>query len=748
MRTLFILRGCPASGKDYWVNKNNLKQYTLSADDIRLLYQSPILNEEGKLIISQNNDGVVWDMLIKLLEDRMKRGEFIVINATHYRNSMLLKYKKLIHKYRYRAYVIDFTEVPLDELLKRNSERDEYKYVPEDVIRKMYALFQVEKKPTTYAKMISKEEAEEMLKETAIFDYNDYEEVVIFGDIHGCYDPLKEWFDKHPFSETTSYIFTGDYTDRGIQNKEVLEFLIKLSEHKNVLFLEGNHEKWLRMYANDHSTIKPIDTSEFSVLKKFSKHIATYIKHEKIRSSEFINNTVPQIESIDPKALRTFCGKFAQMAYINFRGRTIFVCHGGIPCKPNIFIPTYQLINGVGKYEDTDELYRAWENSDVTMAHAHRNVLDHDVKVADNIFNLCDTVEHGGYLRVLVFDGGGNDHIYKIKNNTFREQSFVEQEISKDIVAELENSKYIVKKDFGDISSYNFTREAFRKRIWNDLTCKARGLFLDNHTKSVVMRSYDKFFNACEIDATKYENLKRNLVFPMACYKKENGFLAMVTVYNDKLLFGSKSSIEGPYVEYIKEVFYTLPDLARESIYEYARVNNVSFVFECINHNDNTHPIWYAKDHLILLDIIYNEFEFKKAPYAVVKSFATNYGLEYKKLVTTFSTWDEFWAFKKDHDSESPNAYKPSHEGFVFEDATGFMFKYKLPFYRYWKGNRHYLEALQHGRPLNFVFKEERDVKVYGILKNIEDPTNLTIVDIEKMYYGNDLLPMEDYYDK
>lgn len=744
MRTLFILRGCPASGKDYWINKNNLKQYTLSADDIRLLYQSPILNEDGKFIISQNNDGVVWDMLIKLLEDRMKRGEFIVINATHYRNSMLLKYKKLIHKYRYRAYVIDFTDVLLDELLRRNRTRDGYKFVPEDAIRKMYALFQVEKKPTTYAKMISKEEAEVMLKETAIFDYNNYEEVVIFGDIHGCYDPLKEWFDKHPFSETTSYIFTGDYIDRGIQNKEVLEFLIRLSVHKNVLFLEGNHEKWLRMYANDHSTITPIDTKDFSVFKNYDKSIVARIKSEKVRSFEFIDNTVPQIESIDPKALRTFCGKFAQMAYINFRGKTIFVCHGGIPCKPNIFIPAYQLINGVGKYEDTDELYRAWENSDITIVHAHRNVLDHDVKVADNIFNLCDTVEHGGYLRVLVFDNRGNDHTYKIKNNTFREQSFVEQEASKDIAVELENSKYIVKKDFGDISSYNFSCEAFKKRVWNSLTCKARGLFLDNHTKQVVMRSYNKFFNACEIDDTKYENLKRNLVFPMSCYRKENGFLAMVTVYNDEFLFGSKSSIEGLYVEYIKEVFNTLAEETRNGIYEYAKKNNVTFVFECINHNDNTHPIWYAKDHLILLDIIHNDFEFKKEPYALLNLLAWRFDLEYKKLITTFNTWDEFWAFKKDHDSESTNAYKPSHEGFVFEDSKGFMFKYKLPFYRYWKGNRHYLEALQHGRPLNFVFKEERDVKVYGILKNIGDPTGLTIVDIEKMYYGKDLLPMEE----
>ena len=47
------------------------------------------------------------------------------------------------------------------------------------------------------------------------------------------------------------YIFSGDYTGRGIQNKETLEFLMELSKHKNTLFLEGNHERWLNHYSLD-----------------------------------------------------------------------------------------------------------------------------------------------------------------------------------------------------------------------------------------------------------------------------------------------------------------------------------------------------------------------------------------------------------------------------------------------------------------------------------------------------------------
>ena len=90
----------------------------------------------------------------------------------------------------------------------------------------------------------------------------------------------------------------------------------------------------------------------------------------------------------------------------------------------------------------------------------------------------------------------------------------------------------------------------------------------------------------------------------MQCFRKENGFLAMVSVYNDEFIFGSKSSIEGPYVEYIKELFYRLPEETRGAIYRFSRTFNVTFVFECINYKDNTHPIWYANEHLILIHLI------------------------------------------------------------------------------------------------------------------------------------------------
>ena len=47
MRILLLLRGAPGCGKSTWIEKNGLKPYALSADNIRLLCQSPIMQVDG-----------------------------------------------------------------------------------------------------------------------------------------------------------------------------------------------------------------------------------------------------------------------------------------------------------------------------------------------------------------------------------------------------------------------------------------------------------------------------------------------------------------------------------------------------------------------------------------------------------------------------------------------------------------------------------------------------------------------------
>lgn len=749
MRTMYILRGAPGSGKSTWVKDNNLEPYTLSADSIRLMYQGPVLNEEGSFVISQNNDSRVWKMLYELLEQRMAKGEFVVVDATHYKSNLLNKYKKLISDYRYRAYVVDFTKVPLETMLERNAKRDAYKYVPENVIRKMCAVFENDTEVSSRFNIITPDEAVAKLSENMVFDYNRYAKIVVFGDIHGCYEPLKAYFEGNPFDENTAYIFVGDFLDRGIQNKEVLEFMMSLKDKKNVLMLEGNHEQWIRMYADESGAEILMNQEDERVLKKYvDGDFFRKFNMNKIRNRGFIAKTIPQIADINKKDLRRFCRKFGQMAYVAFRGKEYFICHGGISNLPNLFVSADQLINGTGKYEELETTYESWMKNtpdNVIMIHGHRNVFNIPAKVNDRIYNLCDEIEFGGNLRIAEITESGVE-VKLIPNTVFDEAlrpvetdiEHLKTKTDNELLRQLNQSNLVRKKLLnGGIVSYNFTRDAFYDRKWNELTCTARGLFVDNATEKVICRSYSKFFNWDEVEATRTEALKKNLVFPVYAYKKENGFLAMVS-YNwndDELLICSKSTNSGDYVGMISEAVDKLGKLAKDAIKAYVKENNCTLVFECVNIEKDPHIIRYDGNHLYLLDIIKNSFATERTQFEEIKAVAGALGLECKELSYIFNTFDELNAFKKEQDRSLDIRY----EGWVFEDSNGFMVKYKTRFYKFWKMMRAIKYDMEQGHRLKKNFNTEDDVRVYNVMKDLYMEgrlEKLSILDIQDIYYS------------
>ena len=148
MRTLLLLRGAAGCGKSTWIKDNGLKPYTLSADDIRCMYQSPALQTDGRTEIPQNHGTPVWKTLFRILEERMKRGEFTVIDATNYKISGMKQYKELCRTYRYRIYCADFTDIPIDKVKRRNALRKDFRRVPEEVIDNMYSYFAAQKIPS------------------------------------------------------------------------------------------------------------------------------------------------------------------------------------------------------------------------------------------------------------------------------------------------------------------------------------------------------------------------------------------------------------------------------------------------------------------------------------------------------------------------------------------------------------------------------------------------------------------------
>lgn len=677
-----MLRGSAGCGKSTWIEKNGLKPYTLSADDIRLLCQSPIMQVDGTEGISQANDNVTWKTLFNLLEVRMQKGEFTVIDATNSKTSEMNRYKEMCNTYRYRIYCVDFTDIPIDEVKRRNANREVLKRAPEEAIDKMYSRFATQKIPSGI-KVIKPDELDTIWMR--MIDLSDYNKIHHIGDIHGCNTVLQKYLsDNGGMKDDEFYIFTGDYIDRGLENAEVVKFLISIKDKKNVLMLEGNHERWLWLYANGCTG----------------------------KSKEFELITKPALEEarIDKKDIRQLYRRFGQCAYYKYGDNVYLVTHAGLSTLPKnlSFVATDQMIRGVGGYNDFEKIAETFINTtpdNVYQIHGHRNTKRLDTKVNDRVFNLEGRVEFGGELRCVQVDKNGI-HTIEIQNEVFKtpeiqsEQTVTSSSVA-DTIISLRANRYIQEKKFGNISSFNFTEKAFYDKVWDEQTTKSRGLYLDTLKGKVVARAYDKFFNINERPETKFDMLQYKLQFPVTAYVKENGFLGIVSYneYEDDLLIASKSTLDSQFAQWFKEMLYE--KVSSDNIQEmkkYIKEHNVSFVFECVDMKNDPHIIEYPNSELFLLDIIKNDMNFSKYEYDTMVDIANQFGLTPKEKAFEIATWQEFFDWYYDILEEDYEYSGRKIEGFVIEDSVGYMTKLKLTYYNFWKFMRSIShEAIRNG---------------------------------------------------
>lgn len=706
MRNLLILVGSPASGKSTWIKDNNLQKYTISPDDIRLLLSAPQYNTNGQQVISQDNDGRVWKMLDEILEARMENGDFTIVDATHTREKYLKRYKQLADNYRYRLYVKKF-DVELDELLRRNKQRDLHKFVPEGAIKLHYQRLQNLVIPNSIKQIDDIKEVNEFIR---------YEEInkplYVIGDIHGTIEPLKQFIDEHG-NEDALFVFCGDYLDRGVNNAEVLNLLMPLAEQKNYTFLEGNHERWLWMWANDEIA--------------------------KIRSREFLNKTAKQLDDagVSKKEARMFYRKLRSFYTCKISDQSIFVSHGGVSDPNPDFISTKQIINGVGDYESIDEVYETWKKLSLfgnrILVHGHRNIQNYPAQVTENIFNLDGSVEHGGSLRVVKFYTHSREKaIFEYENKNYvAPVKESKEEIGMTGVAHvdaLRSSPYVREVVNGDISSFNFTSRAFIKGVWNSQTIKARGLFINNKTNEIVARSYDKFFNYKELELTSDQELNKNLVFPVKVWDKYNGFLCIVGYDKEsgKVLYNSKSSIDGEHAQMAKSVLYEF-GLTEDKLLPIVSTG-CSMIFEIIEPEKDPHIIKYEKRDAYLLDIVKNDFDFVRWTDAYVAKLARDLGVKSKELICEVESFNDLMFFIKSKQKDIET------EGFVIEDKNGFMFKIKGDYYKKWKSLRGLKDRLFRDgfRISDYVF-DEFSLSFLNWVKKTFNEESIKKIDIIKL---------------
>lgn len=735
MNIITMLSGIMGTGKSTFIKENNLEEYTISTDDIRLILGQPrhTVDSDGNVRKHMANidDKKVFEIFYETIESRMMRGEYIVLDAMNVSSKSQNYIKKLAKKHKYRVNLVDIQgNMRIEQILEQNKNRVEYKVIPDDVIKQKY-----NKRYSDYKErgrinlgginLIDKEK----FKETFFWstkDLNNYDKVFVIGDIHGCYTALKEGLGE--IKDNYYYIFLGDFFDRGVENKEVFLFIKELMNKDNAVFLIGNHEE----------------------------HLINFTKREKGDSyfiaKGFLKNTVPEILSggdISIKDMSRFAKKLQVFFAFEYNGQKYICSHGGIlpeqyngqeypEFKNGLYDitrePSKDIIFGIGGYNfdidyhfDRKQLERPKENR-VIQFHGHRNSFHVEPYAYEYCYNLEDNVEMGGYLRIAEITKNGLK-INKIKNNIYNKELlhdslYVDMSnlTNLEIKECLDNSKYIKGKKFKELTAYNFSQEAFYDSFWNAFTTTARGLILKNNG-DIFSRGYNKFFNIDENIETTIDAIKEKVKYPLKASVKENGYLGIMTGDGSRLHFFSKSGSTN-YSTMFQTMFYKLlkenGNIKNiEKIQELLSSNNYSVTFEVINIEKDKHIVTYNESKLVILDVIKNQYDLEfQDDIKDELSRLTGFETPESYIINNNSEFEHFLGKVKD---------EVNTEGYVFKDSNNYMFKLKNDDYKFIKSLRGLLHVIKNRKIEDFstlpnwVNNEPKYVEALNKIKNHYD---------------------------
>ncbi len=694
-----------------------------------------LLTESGQLTISHFHEKQVWAQIHEVLDRKMGFGEFIVLDSCFQKTHDFRMPLQLAYKHRYEVACIDFTGVPIEECLKRNRQQEQAKQVSDHIIHRAYERFEVNAPPPRVEVLPHTLFETRCIKDyfkVPIVDLNHYKRIHHIGDIQGCFEPIATYF-QDGFKDNEFYIFVGDFLDRGIENDKVINWVMQeLVPRKNVVMIWGNHESHIHRYATKQ---KPV-------------------------SKEFELNTWPQIKAggFTRQQAHILCNQLVDCYMYTYNDKNVLVTHAGLSAVPQepVLVPSGQYWKGFGRYNYPvdDSFSQYMRDTKWYQVHGHRNETNAPIQANDRSFNLEGGVEYGGYLRVLQFAQGEQPKTIEIPNTTYRQKELKtpssprheKGKVRQATLAELEKSEFVSVQSFHTtphIKAYNFTRKAFFKGAWNRYTLKARGLFVDND-RNIAARSYDKFFHLEERPETQLRNLETSLNFPLSLYVKENGYLGLVgyDAQHDDLFIASKSTPDGPHAKWFRcQLSAVLSEDGFAKLKEITKGQNVTLLFEVMLPQQDPHVIEYTHDHIVLIDAIYRDEEYKPMPYRELERLASQLGLTCKTLAMRFKTHRDLKNWLEGVEKQGTvYTYNGQHiEGFVAEDTSGYKFKIKLPYYNFWKQMRglkeRVLQVRKEGGPLRRTLDSPEAKTFYEWLNQQPDEMlEKNIVELRQLY--------------
>ena len=220
--------------------------------------------------------------------------------------------------------------------------------------------------------------------------------------------------------------------------------------------------------------------------------------------------------------------------------------------------------------------------------------------------------------------------------------------------------------------------------------------------------------NRVPANGTKWSTaeLKEILTFPIVGYKKENGFLGIVSKDVNGVHFFTKSSDEGDYVNWFIGVLCDNYEIKNLNTYRYSTTyqdmldlkNNMktmeedyrikeseidiqsyknilkdlrqrlidklnplldegySYVFECIDKDNDPHIIKYKDNKVILLEVFKNQLKEEHVSWKELHEIADKLLVPCKSQELRFNNWEEFEEWK-DKFRQGITQWDCKHEG-------------------------------------------------------------------------------------
>lgn len=257
------------------------------------------------------------------------------------------------------------------------------------------------------------------------------------------------------------------------------------------------------------------------------------------------------------------------------------------------------------------------------------------------------------------------------------------------------------------ISSFNYVR-GVEHQAMDELSLRARGLFINTDTREIVIRGYDKTaqINEPGLERAGFVEVLKNTTAPYTTSVIENGFLGLAGYdrTTDEVLFATKSVIDPQFHEWAnRHIRGNMTPERYESLKTVLRECQLTLAFEVIEPHGDPHIIENTRSKLVLLDGIRNSLGFEKISRSQLEALGVMFDFECRAIGPSFDSKKQLAEFVI---GAMKNGYKHHSleglieiEGLMIEDANGNMVKLKLPFYQLWKACRASMEALSSKKP-------------------------------------------------